>query len=89
MGKNRSSFRSIGLRLAAGVFFAFLIYPLETSMIKSGVNALTANANEIAAISRDCNDLSARNARNLEEKNQLGAQCLKERMASLGKKTPP
>lgn len=53
-------------------------------MIKSGVDALNANANEIAAISRDCNDLSGRNARNLNEKNQLAAQCIKERMASLG-----
>ena len=89
MRKSQSSFRSIGLRVAGGAFFAFLIYSLETSMIKSGVNALTANANEIAAISRDCNDLSARNARNLDEKNQIGAQCIRERMASLGKKMPP
>jgi hypothetical protein len=89
VGKNGSSFRNIGLRLAAGVLFALSIYFLETSMIKSGASAINANANELAAISRDCNDLAARNSRDLNEKNQLGAQCMRDRMASLGKKPSP
>ncbi len=89
MGQIRLSFRSLGPKLAAAALFAFLIYFLESSMIKSGASAINANANELAAISRDCNDLAARNSRDLNDKNQLGAQCIRDRMASLGKKTSP
>jgi hypothetical protein len=72
----------IALRVGAGIVFSTAIYMATMLAMEAGMGAVVSNVNDMAAISRYCNDFAASKAKDVNEKNQIGAQCIREKLAA-------
>lgn len=75
-----------GLRITVGIVFSVLIYWSMTQMLEGGLNAVTSNSKGMATITRFCNDFADSKTTDVNVKNQIASQCMREQLASQGKK---
>lgn len=89
MARKRPTLGKLGLKIVVSFVGACLIYAVTMKMVETLLGTVVSNSNEIAKLTRECSDYAATHFKDVSEKNQLFAQCTKERMANIGKQPAP
>lgn len=69
--------------LGLGLIAALLTWQVRVAAVNHGLAVMTANAQAMERMTKDCADMAAREAKSIDEKNVIFGRCTKQGMARM------